>query len=160
MAIDFGALQRLPDGSVKFFLTFTRCEFALKENGYVLPDRNGGVKADWDCFSDELEAVGFFDEIVESGRAATLISRPPKRQILNDGLLDWRTIPSALNTRQLFEGIRRVRNNLVHGGKSGDPDRDPENHNRGRDLIAQAQWVLEQALDKNDRVRWDFEGLY
>ena len=57
MAIDFGALETLPEGAVRFFLTFTRFEFALKDQRYVIADpRDGATIADWNRFANELGA--------------------------------------------------------------------------------------------------------
>lgn len=75
MAIDFRAIERLPDGAVWFFLTFTRFEFALKDCRYVLADRHDGAKADWNRFAGELGAE-FLERVRASGRAATLVARP------------------------------------------------------------------------------------
>lgn len=159
MAVDFRALDWLPDGGVRFFLTFTRCEFALKENGYVLRERDGGAKADWGKLASELGA-DFFRHVHQSGRAGTLIGAPPRKQVCVDGAVDWRNVDPAMNAEQLFAAIRRARNNLVHGGKSGDPERDSDSQNRANDLISEAQWVLEEAIERNDRIKWSFEGRY
>ena len=53
--------------------------------------------------------------------------------------------------------VRRVWNNLVHGGKSGDPE---PNRERKKKLIAESQWILEQALLRVENVRNSFEGYY
>lgn len=159
MAICFEAAEALPEGGVKFFLTFTRFEFALKDRRY-LPAADGDATANWDRFSGEL-GPQFFNEMRDSGRAPTLMGPlPPRKQICANGSLDWRDMPRVVNTRDLFVAIRRVRNNLVHGGKSGDPERDGNDPNRSRNLIAEAQWVLEQALENDDGLKAAFEGRY
>jgi hypothetical protein len=45
---------------------------------------------------------------------------------------------------------------LLHGGKSGDPEGDERN----RTLIAEAQWIVEEALRELPDVRAYFEGRY
>jgi hypothetical protein len=64
------------------------------------------------------------------------------------------------NTQQLLEAICMVRNNLFHGGKSGDPDADYSDPRRNQNLIAESQWVLGLALERHDDVRFAFEGRY
>lgn len=159
MPINFDAAERLPQGGVKFFLTFTRFEFALKEQRY-LTRADGDAEASWNGFAGEL-GKQFLELVRASGSATTLTGPlPPRKQIALNNSLAWRDMDRVLDCQQLFEAIRRVRNNLVHGGKSGDPDQDAEDPNRNRNLIAEAQWVLEQALERNDRVRLAFEGRY
>jgi hypothetical protein len=53
-----------------------------------------------------------------------------------------------------------VRNNLVHGGKSGDPEYDPDDPCRNEKLIRQAQWIIEEALHQIEDVKIHFEGQY
>jgi hypothetical protein len=72
--------------------------------------------------------------------------------------LNWEPQDPPRNTHQLFEAVRRVRNNLVHGGKSGDPEYDPEDRNRNENLSIEAQWIIEWALHQMDEVRNHFEG--
>jgi hypothetical protein len=51
-----------------------------------------------------------------------------------------------------------VRNNLLHGGKSGGPENDPKDLNRNEKLIREAQWIIEQALHQMGEVRNHFEA--
>ena len=52
-------------------------------------------------------------------------------------------------------GLRRVWNNLVYGGKSGDPDAD-----RNTRLYAAALFVVDQILREDVGRRASFNGLY
>jgi hypothetical protein len=72
--------------------------------------------------------------------------------------LEWEPQEPPGNVDELFVAVRRVRNNLVHGGKSGDPEYDPDDPNRNEKLIREAQWIIEQALHQMDEVKSHFEG--
>jgi hypothetical protein len=54
----------------------------------------------------------------------------------------------------------RVRNNLLHGGKSGIADFDPADPDRHVNLVGEAQWFVEQALHEMPEVKARFEGSY
>jgi hypothetical protein len=57
--------------------------------------------------------------------------------------------------QELFVAVRRVRNNLFHGRKSGDPDED-----RNANLISEAIAVLIEALKRCEDLRAHFEGRF
>lgn len=52
-----------------------------------------------------------------------ILKEPPKKQFIVNGSIEWRDIApqSNSNAEILFQYIRRVRNNLFHGGKFNDP---------------------------------------
>jgi hypothetical protein len=161
MPIDFTKAKSLPVGAVKFFWTFSRMEFALKETG-CLP-KDGKACADWGAFAkrlDKLSESTFFDEVVTSGMADTLVLKPPKAQYSRNGALSFESMSPPRNTQQLLEAVSRVRNNLFHGGKSGEIDSDSVDLHRNDSLIDEAQWVLEQALLRDYDVLDAFEGRY
>ena len=103
-------LTKLPEGAVPLFLTFTRFEFALKRCDYLrnLPD----AYADWHKLDCEL-GEAFFISIRKSGKTDMLIVHPPKKQVCVSGKLNWKAMPPVDNVRELFEAVRRVRNNLA-----------------------------------------------
>ncbi len=148
---------KLSEEAVKFIATFLRFEFALKEDGFS-PNAND-AQVDWGRVTQELGCT-FYTSIQESGKAETIMRRPPKKQVSRDHRLEWKPQDPPENVHELFEAIRRVRNNLVHGGKSGDPEDDPDDPHRNENLIREAQWIVEQALHKMETVRIHFEGLY
>jgi hypothetical protein len=144
----------LPDGAAKFIATFQRFEFALKETGYLPKD--GDATVIWGSVAKDLQEAGFFGAVRKSGRATTFLRMPPKKQISRGGSLDFAPADPPTNSDQLLVAVRRVRNNLLHGGKSGDPEGDERN----RTLIAEAQWIVEEALRTLPDVRAYFEGFY
>lgn len=157
MVVDFKQAETLPDGAERFFKTFSRFEFALKESGY-LPE-HGKAFADWHAFAGELGSA-FFAEVQVSTKAGTILRNPPKIQVAVNRSLEFKSAGRPTNTQELLEAVCRVRNNLFHGGKSGEPDADSSDPRRNEKLIAEAQWVIELALQRSDTVRFAFEGRY
>jgi hypothetical protein len=76
-----------------------------------------------------------------------LLAHPPKRQVWVDGEVTWEAVPNNEVSVQILIGhIRRVRNNLYHGGKFNGKWIDPD---RSEELISKSLVVLE-ALVKGD----------
>jgi hypothetical protein len=127
----------------KFAAAFRDAEYALKRSNYLRIDKDN-AEADWDSLARDL-GQPFFDKIVASGIAKTLISDPP-RQLKADGL-EWmpkQTTPLSNVHQLIVQGVCRVRNSYTHGekfrgGPEGQWDRDAT-------LIEEAHAVLEQAL--------------
>jgi len=104
----------------RFFLVFSRFEYALKRAGYVT---GGGdsLAADWDKFSSAYWKTHIPSNIPKLRKAwAYFSSHPPRKQILDNGSISW-SKPQARTTEPeltwLLVSIRTVRNNLFHGGK-------------------------------------------
>ncbi|MGP8288283.1 hypothetical protein ACT3XE_17665, partial [Halomonas sp. AOP7-C1-8] len=96
----------------------TRLEFGLKEIGYYRTARNQNAEVDWDRFANECLSTSFFDAITVAGNVNVLLQTPPKRQIVNgQGYLSWEQVGAVSNIQELTSSLRRVRNNLFHGGK-------------------------------------------
>jgi hypothetical protein len=116
----FRRLNLEPQLASTFLAVFARCEFALKVGGFARGDETR-VDPDWDGFA---RAIGTqFDRSHDPRSkiaAAYLLEHPPKKQVLVDGRVEWRDAPLDKNltcTEQLLLAVRRVRNNLFHGGK-------------------------------------------
>jgi hypothetical protein len=120
--------------AVQFFKTFARFEYALKAAGYHKGD--GNAKPDWDRFAQSIDSC--FEQPLSDALAAAvkfLIETPPKRQVLVDGKLEWEEArEEGPDSRKLSIYIRRVRNNLFHGGKFNGHWFSPE---RSEPLMAQ-----------------------
>lgn len=113
----------------EFFRLFSRFEYALKANGYLVPNKRN-AEADWVRFAEEIH--NDFDKIEElelKKAIALLLKEPPKKQINSDGRIKWDITPpkSKNRTDLLLQYVRRIRNNLFHGGKFNgrwfEPDR-------------------------------------
>ena len=117
-----------------------------------IPKNIEAAEPDWDKFSQTL-GVSFFEAI--KGDVPTLVNEPPKKQFNSQGGLGWKETHPVENVQMLFGAVRRVRNNLLHGGKSGDPD-----HDRNETLIQEALFVLDTALQEHPDIRYPFQGVY
>ena len=88
-------------------------------------------------------------------------SRPPGKQTQQEGELGW-TPQSPYHGEKLLPwllvAVRRVRNNLFHGGKF--PGLRISDPSRGRELISNAIVILDACLILDPSVRRKFlEGL-
>lgn len=152
IVIDMNAANRLPPRGDELLRVFTRFEYALKDGGYGKAGRKNVVEADWDRFASKELKAPFFAAVTAKALAPTLMTNPPSRQVLQGGTLGWDTVAPPANVTELMGAVRRVRNNLVHGGKSGDKDSD-----RNDSLIAEAIEVLLEALRTHADLKAIFE---
>lgn len=141
---------------LRLFVAYSRFEFALKEAGYLARDDNGIARADWPRFAREKCLTDVMHVASKNPDVREMIARPPQSPITDDGK-SWRwkeciekPITSLL---PFFLAVKQVRNNLFHGGKSGEDPRD--------DLLCRAAWsVLELCLKRHHAVRSAFEYRY
>ena len=115
------------DALMDFFLTFARCEFALKTGGFAKggSKRCVGVeaKADWEAFANSLP-TSFLSNIGPEAEAACerLIDTPPWELVLIEGDVMWQqqARPAVGNlATDALTAVRRLRNNLFHGNEAG-----------------------------------------
>lgn len=143
--------------AVQMFRQFSRFEYALKAAGHH--PKGGDAQADWTdfaavishAFQDRLGADVGLREAVDY-----LMGHPPKKQRVVANRLVWKTVPAggAGPTDDLLIYVRRVRNNLFHGGKYSRGWIDPE---RSEPLIRHSLTVLEACLLLSERVRAAYE---
>jgi hypothetical protein len=108
---------------LEFFLNFARFEYALKSSGYARQGRRAEANPDWDRFARDLGQRSAFlanktEDLTEAVRY--LSEQPPYRQVIMNGALAWETAtrdPNLSEIEFLLLMVRRVRNNLFHGGK-------------------------------------------
>lgn len=154
--VNYAKTQEHPVGADRLFKVMTRFEFGLKEIGYCRTARNQNAEVDWDRFANERLGASFFDAITAAGNVNVVLQTPPKRQIVDgQGYLSWEQVGTVSNTQELMGSLRRVRNNLFHGGKSGDPDND-----RNDVLVRHALSVIDAILRHDHDLRMMFEGNY
>lgn len=130
-----------------FFVVFSKFECALKRSGYLAASPNASVN--WDRFTADL-GEDIFQELKSSGSITQLLTNPPKKQTVVDGRLSWSPVDAPMNTSTLFAAIRRVRNNLFHGGKY--PLRPVDEPSRDTQLLAESLRAISRALEVRPRL--------
>ncbi len=105
----------------EFFYTFMHFEYALKSVPKYLGGNLdlGDAKAEWDDFSRDVTPIFDKNKSKEIQEATDfLLGNPPKKQINDHRNLRFiPALPPGSDTCKLSIYIRRVRNNLFHGGK-------------------------------------------
>ncbi|MEW6325604.1 MAG: hypothetical protein AB1515_09495, partial [Nitrospirota bacterium] len=108
---------------LEFFLTFARFEFALKQAGFLKQSsrERPDAKPDWDSFAQELRGVFQSSGNPQLLQACDhLLLNPPWREVVINGATGWDSSAEddqLSEVEQLLRYVRRVRNNLFHGGK-------------------------------------------
>ena len=137
-----------------FLALFARWECALKSIGYARAGSFNHAQADWDRFARDHEGAVAALAGGDFGAARTfLLTSPPRRQVLNNGTVEWQDNPrrpTETDVSYLFRVVKDVRNNLFHGGKFV-TGFEPELA-RDRALVDKATLVLETAASVNQRV--------
>jgi hypothetical protein len=105
----------------KFFVIFSVFEHALKEAGFRRFVQNDSVEPDWDSFARSIN--GQFNPNLNpelSTAVNYLLNNPTKKQVFRNNRLTFTQTQRPQNISDeewLSLLIRRVRNNLFHGGK-------------------------------------------
>ncbi len=146
-----------------FFIFFARFEYALKRDPRYLKAGIGDAEPDWDTFDSEHNSA-FRPHSTPDLDAAVqyFLAEPPRKQLRKDSVMTW-SDPQYHDGKEplliwLLRMVRRIRNNLFHGGKFplipiSDPSRD-------RDLLLKAMTILNAALSLDSTVESQFaEGL-
>ncbi len=154
--------SQVPDMPIvlEFFIAFSRFEYALKKAGFLKKDNrkqedkdrneNRDASADWDAFAACVKSAYRQDSSEDLQEAIEyLIKQSPKKQMVTpDNRLFWHPQhPQPSNDKSLqrvLECVRRVRNNLFHGGKAESFIKDPARDNK---LIQSSLVVLNSCLE-------------
>jgi len=154
MAVDLTAANALPRQANKLFRIFARFEFALKMAGYA-EMKKGKLDIAWDRFANS-EPIGgtFLSYVREHNICPTILNAPPKADFIENGLYGFeQNAEPPQSVQELFGAVRRVRNNLFHGGKYFGNDK-----SRDRRFVREAIAVLLLAAEKHPDVNFFFEG--
>ena len=139
-----------------FFKRFARFEYALKAAGFN--NGEGEAKPNWDAFAKSIRP-NFEHVQAQLLKDATtyILTNPPKKQIVENGKLGWdRSLcRSPYDADKLLVYVRRVRNNLFHGGKFNGHWFEPE---RSAELMKYSLIVLEACLDASEAVNEAFNS--
>lgn len=146
----------LHDLAFEFFKVFSRFEYALKAAGFHKGE--GPAEANWDNFATAIDphlsqvAPGVVKDAIEF-----LLAQPPKKQFIGTTGLEWRSVPANQGSpaKDLFTYVRRVRNNLFHGGKFNEHWFAPE---RSEKLLMASIVVMHWAIGSTPRVRMAYES--
>jgi hypothetical protein len=147
-----------------FFLTFSRFEYALKHSG-LYQQRPGAripyeATPDWDSFAVRLRGTFDPSRATELREAVDLfLLHPPFREVVAAGGLGWDTtaLPETLSEIEcLLIYIRRVRNNLFHGGKFSEGQNfDAE---RNTKLLSASLVILYECLNQDANVKREYDA--
>ncbi len=136
--------------ATNMFRTFARFEYSLKAAGFHRG--NGAAEPDWRAFA--VSVSGLFDDprtAEFSTAVGYILAHPPKKQIIADGVLSWGDAAPNTNLQSdlVLQYIRRVRNNLFHGGKFNGQWFQPE---RSECLLKHSLVILTACLEASPEV--------
>jgi len=139
-----------------FLILYSRFEYALKECGFL---QNGNrVMASIEDYTVSISEYFKPEPELKLGKAVNfIIESPPKIQVRNGDNLIWQDLAIGGNQIQVLpEYLRRVRNNLLHGGKFYGGI---ETGSRNWDLILNSMIIIEHWIDLNENVRVKFREI-
>ena len=140
----------------KLFHFFSRTEYALKVSGFNKGD--GAAEADWRAFALAVEAVIANPTSPELKEAIEFFfNAPPKKQIIVSGVIQWETSEPDTDSKadKLLVYVRRVRNNLFHGGKFNGRWFEPE---RSEPLLRHSLTILRACVESVPSVQEAYHG--
>lgn len=135
----------------EFFKEFSRSEYSLKAAGFNHGD--GNAEANWSMFSKEVKGLVQDRKSEQLSYAINFIlNYPPKKQIIRDGRIQWSEAAqnNKLKAENLLVYVRRVRNNLFHGGKFNGHWFEPE---RSKKLIVSCLVILKAFVNYVEKTR-------
>lgn len=143
--------QTLDELAITLFRTFARFEYSLKASGFHYGD--GNAEPNWRSFAESISEI--FEELADEEVGAAvdyMLKYPPKKQVIEDGFLTWDDSQPDTNLKAdlVLLYVRRVRNNLLHGGKFNDRWFEPE---RSEHLLRHSLTILGACLDASPNVR-------
>lgn len=142
----------------EFFLLFSKFEYALKMSGFH--KGNGNAEPNWEKFAEAIkDKFDKEDKKVNEG-IEYILKNPPNKQIVKDDLLEWSdTTPNFKSEVELILlYVRRVRNNLFHGGKY--KGHRLENPDRSKKLLSGCIEILKYCLTLSPEANEAFEFNY
>lgn len=142
--------------ATELFRTFARFEYALKASGFHQGD--GAAEAHWRDFA--VAMADAFDSPPDGkfhDAITYILEHPPKKQMVENGILKWAVVPPNTDLRSdlVLLYVRRVRNNLFHGGKFNGHWFEPE---RSAQLLNASLTILNGCLSVSGAVREAYRG--
>jgi hypothetical protein len=141
----------------RFFISFSRFEYALKRSGFF--KKGSGIFSsdavtDWDKFAKTHRTAFYRGATPALTEACSYFERrPPRRQVVKNGELSWSSPLSRGWKPELdwfLQMVRRVRDNLFHGGE--------EESAGDSELLHHCLVIMETALSLNHAVQSNFNS--
>ena len=148
--------EHLDDLASQLFQVFSRTEYALKASGYNHGD--GAAEANWRKFAQAVESVIANPSSPELKDAIDfMFNAPPKKQVIIGGNIQWEPAEPSSDSRadKLLIYVRRVRNNLFHGGKFNGHWFEPE---RSEPLLRHSLVILSACVESVPEVSKAYYG--
>jgi hypothetical protein len=147
---------------LEFFEKFARFEAAMKESEFCTGGESKPAKPDWTKFDTEL--AGNLGAHVNGSKKALVeamkffLGQPPEVQISRNrkAVFERKALIGKTDGAMVLCAVRRVRNNLFHGGKH--TDHSPEEHDQT--LLRHAITVLDAAAALDHGLNAIYVGLY
>lgn len=128
-----------------FFYTFSRFEYAMKVGEFGYHHKRGTYEPDWVGYIKDLPNLPPEDErLAEANHYLT--TTPSMKQV---GKQEWEEDKVGPGLSGALWAAKTVRNNLFHGGKSGDDETDERNNS----LIGYATYILQACARHDGRIR-------
>lgn len=151
--------MNVPDPmAYQFLRTFARAEFAMKGIArYCRGDEGRGASADWDELARQASAALEAALPSHPHWQTLMLDAPPQKEVVRGGVavFDARPLGGGTNGEQLLQAVRRVRNNLFHGGKE-QGERYP---GHDADLVAASLEIIEHAVRADALVEGRFNTV-
>jgi hypothetical protein len=148
----FQGVKVLDDLANEFFREFSRAEYCLKAVGLCVTNKRE-AQPDWTAFSDTVRNA--LEQPVDADLIAAITyfnGSPPKKQVYAGGQLKWDPVaPGGKHAADdILILVRRVRNNLFHGGKFNGHWFEPERSER---LLSASLAILRASIDANSQTK-------
>ncbi|WP_374033587.1 hypothetical protein ACES2I_12630 [Bdellovibrio bacteriovorus] len=143
----------------RFFILFSRFEYALKRSGFYKDprDHDRSLELCWDKAGNKLDPLCKSSLEDYRNRTPSIFENPPKKPMIRpDREIAWVSpnIQQMSTTRQALHIVSSVRNNLFHGGKW--PDGPLSDTARDKFLIESSIEIIEVILNSTSEVRGYF----
>lgn len=142
----------------EFFINFAKFEFALKTSGFAKGNERG-ASPHWDKYAQSIKEI--FDKTKNDNLLEAIdffLINPPWKQVLINGAMDWdASLPENVlsEIEKVLILIRRVRNNLFHGGKFNFDI--PGDKERTINLLSYSIAILKECLQLSPDVKYNFD---
>ncbi len=145
----FKRVQKRELERLKFCVAFALFEHALKET-FPAPSKRV-ARANWEAFEKSLPDLAENASPKLQGAISYVCNEPPKKQCVQNGRVVFtKATLTGTGNAAICEALRRIRNNLFHGGKQPYTDRD-------RQLVEAGLEIIEGYVQNSRRVQGAFK---